>query len=169
MVRFLLLAIAFLFLRTIDAVELNPRIREAGHPATSVERMSQLVTDDDWMVREALGRNRRSPPSVLERLAVDPDPRVRIAVATNLATPEWLHLRLARDADPDVRSVVARFEYIPISVLLLLADDPLTDIRLEVARSLNADERVLRKVMFDSDPQVAQTAEQALQRLREEN
>lgn len=150
---------------TAIADELSQRMREAGHPLTAVERLWALSDDADWRVREALGRNRKSPPALLEKLAGDADMAVRIAVATNLATPEAIHFQLARDAAPDVRSVVARFEYTPILVLLLLADDPSVDIRLEVARSLNADESVLRKLMQDADPQIRQLAEQALQRL----
>lgn len=151
---------------TVAADDLSQRKRQAGHPATSVERLWTLSDDPSREVREALGRNRRVPASLLEKLAADPDMHVRIAVATNLETTEAMHMRLARDREPAVRSVVARFEYVPIPVLMLLADDPSAEIRLEVARSLNADERVLRKAMHDSDPHVRQVAEQALQRLK---
>lgn len=147
--------------------DLAARKREAGLPATDVARLRVLADDPSWEVRQVLGRNRRSPTDLLRRLAADPDERVRIAVATNLSTPPAVHMTLAHDPDPSVRSVVARFEYLPVPVLMVLADDPLVDIRLEVARSLNADERVLRKVMADEDPGVARTAELALQALRE--
>lgn len=161
------LALLAMFALPVQAAEdLAARKREAGLPATPPARLFALAADPSWEVREVLGRNRRAPQDLLARLAADPDPRVRIAVATNLTTGEAIHLRLARDPDPSVRSVVARFEYLPIPVLLLLGEDPLVDIRLEVARSLNADEQVLRKMMADTDPAVARTAELALQALR---
>jgi hypothetical protein len=139
--------------------------REAGHPATPVERLWVLSDAPDGEVRVMLGHNRKAPETLLAKLAKDPDMRVRIAVATNLSTPESIHRLLAHDAEPSVRSVVARFEYVPVTTLMVLADDPLVDIRLEVARNLNADARVLNKLLKDVDPQIRSIAEQALQRL----
>lgn len=162
---FLVLAIS----SSVSALDnLDERRRAAGHPATSVEQMWVLLKDPDWQVRQYLGRNRRAPAELLDRLAQDAHQQVRIAVATNLATSEATFLRLAVDKDETVRSVVARFEYVPAAVLAVLAKDKKTDIRLEVAQNLNADKVTLEKLRQDSQPEVISAAEIGLQRIAED-
>ena len=144
------------------------RKRAAGHPATSVEQMQELSKDPDWTVRQYLGRNRRTPPDLLDKLAEDPHIQVRIAVATNLATTEATFMKLAKDKELAVRSVVARFEYVPENTLAFLADDSNADIRLEVAKNLNTTRDTLLKLKSDPQPEVAAAAEIGLQRLADE-
>lgn len=159
-VLFLLLANAVNAATAIDAQR-----RLAGSPAISKSQCWQLTQNRAWTVRQALARNRRCPVAVLARLARDPSVQVRIAVATNLATTEQTFLRLAHDADANVRSVVARFEYVPVSALAILAQDRDADIRLEVARNLNADQRILQRLVHDPQPEVANAASVGIQRL----
>lgn len=58
---------------------------EAGHPATSAQRLETLSTDAS--LRSIVGRNPSAPASLLEILAQDQDAQVRQAVAGNPNTP----------------------------------------------------------------------------------
>ncbi|MEJ2362026.1 MAG: hypothetical protein P8Z75_11450 [Gammaproteobacteria bacterium] len=138
--------------------------RLAASPGISAGQSQQLSRDPDWRVRRALASNRHTPPPLLELLAHDNNVHVRIAVATNLSSRESTLLLLAQDQSTAVRSVVARFEYVPVSALGLLARDANADIRLEVARNLNASRQILRRLLHDSQPEVASAAAAAWQR-----
>ena len=145
---------------TADTINLEKRM--AGHPATSAEKLWDLFKSKDWEVRETLGRNRKSPIELLDKLADDENMHVRIAVATNLSTTEKIFEKLAKDEEVEVRSVVARFEYIPERILAILANDDVVDIRLEVARNLNTTKATLHKLVRDTHLEVSQIAQQRI-------
>lgn len=144
------------------------RYRQAGHPATTENVFENLSVDKDPSIRKRVASNRKTPKRILVHLAGDLNQSVKIALATNLSAPDDVFLILARDPVLAVRSVVARFEYVPVAALEILATDKDADIRLEVARNLNATKVILHKLTKDSDNAVSAIAEQAIQRLTEE-
>jgi len=144
------------------------RYQQAGHPATSAAIFVNLSFDSDAAIRKRVASNRKTPKNILLRLASDPDQSVKISIATNLSAPEDVYLILARDSMQAVRSVVARFEYVPVVALEILAKDNDVDIRLEVARNLNTNQAILIRLTHDLNDAVRAIAEQALQRLKDE-
>lgn len=161
----------FLFLSLItvaNASDQVERYRQAGHPATTAAMFADLSLDLDASIRKRVASNRKTPKNILLRLASDPDQSVKISVATNLSAAENVYFILARDPMQAVRSVVARFEYVPVIALEILAKDKDVDIRLEVARNLNTTKAVLIKLTHDIHDAVRAIAEQALQRLKDE-
>lgn len=143
----------------------DDRYRQAGHPATAAAMFDDLSQDRDASIRKRVASNRKTPKHILLRLANDPDQSVKISLATNLSAPNDAYLVLARDTMQAVRSVVARFEYVPVIALEILSKDKDVDIRLEVARNLNSTRAILTALTHDSNNSVKAIAEQALQRL----
>ena len=167
----LLLSLQVISVYAGDVEETNvqaERYRQAGHPATTAEMFDDLSLDKDASIRKRVASNRKTPKDILQRLAHDSDQSVKIAVATNLSAPDDVYLILSRDSMQAVRSVVARFEYVPVVALEILAKDKDVDIRLEVARNLNTTKEILMQLIDDSNTSVSAIAEQALQRLNEE-
>ena len=150
------------------ATHIDDHRREAGLPSVTHDRLWELAESKDWQVRQTVARNRRSPRELLYQLAGDKHPQVRIGVATNLSSDERTFMLLAKDKDVQVRSVVARFEYVPVATLQLLAYDHQAEIRLEVARNLNSNRDILETLSKDTDPDVSNVAQQALQRLKQD-
>lgn len=144
------------------------RYRQAGHPATTAEMFDELSRDKDASIRKRVASNRKTPKNILKRLASDPDQSVKISLATNLSAADDIYPILARDSMLAVRSVVARFEYVPVIALEILSKDKEVDIRLEVARNLNSTRPILTHLTHDTDSAVQAVAEQALQRLLDE-
>lgn len=144
------------------------RYRQAGHPATTPSMFNDLSYDSDASIRRRVASNRKTPKNILLRLAYDSDQAVKISLATNLSAEDEVYQILARDPMLAVRSVVARFEYVPIIALEILSKDKEVDIRLEVARNLNSTQAILTALTHDLDNTVKAIAEQALQRLRDD-
>lgn len=148
--------------------DFEERYRQAGHPKTMPSMFESLSYDSDVSVRERVASNRRTPKSILLRLANDPEQAVKISLATNLSAPNDVYLILTHDKMLAVRSVVARFEYVPVVALEILSKDKDIDIRLEVARNLNSTQAILLDLLHDVDDRVKAIAEQALQRLKDD-
>lgn len=151
-----------------DTAEYEERYRQAGHPATSPSLFEKLSFDKDSSIRKRVASNRRTPKNILLRLANDTEQSVKIALATNLSANDAVYLVLARDPALAVRSVLARFEYVPAAALEILSKDKEVDIRIEVARNLNSTKPILNGLIKDANDRVSAIAEQALQRLRDD-
>lgn len=170
--KFLLgLVMSCIALTTIASTELEvyeERYRQAGHPATTASMFEDLSRDSDASIRKRVASNRKTPKNILLSLAKDADQAVKISLATNLSAGDDVYFILAKDSMLAVRSVVARFEYVPVVALEILSKDKNVDIRLEVARNLNSTKSILTALLNDDDGAVKAIAEQALQRLRDE-
>lgn len=149
----------------IENATYEARYRQAGHPATTPSMFDELSRDSDASIRKRVASNRKTPKNILLRLANDTDQSVKISLATNLSAGDDMYLILAHDSVLAVRSVVARFEYVPVVALEILSKDKVVDIRLEVARNLNSTKAILTRLSHDVDNSVQAVAEQALQRL----
>ena len=160
--------ILLLLVMPVSANDLEERYRQAGHPATTASMFKELSFDNDVSIRMRVASNRKTPKDILRRLATDPNQSVKIAVATNLSADDDVFVILAKDSMQAVRSVVARFEYVPVAALKILAKDNDVDIRLEVARNLNSSKEILFELNHDPDHSVRVLAEQALQRLNDD-
>jgi len=165
---FFLLALASQASNTAENSVQEERYRQAGHPATTALMFNNLSYDSDASIRRSVASNRKTPKDILLRLAHDPEQSVKISLATNLSAADEVYLILARDLMLAVRSVVARFEYVPVAALEILSKDKEVDIRLEVARNLNSTKVILSRLAHDLDNSVKAIAEQALQRLRDD-
>ena len=98
-------------------------------------------------MRQAVGGNKNTPISLLEKLAEDDEAWVRARVAENANTPVSLLEKLAGDEEWSVRDSVSENTNNPVSILKELAKDE--DARSDLARNENTPISVVRQRQED--------------------
>lgn len=169
LLRIVVSLIIFQVAISVYADNTETRYRLAGHPSTSAAMFRDLAIDKNPSIRKRVAGNRKTPKEILLDLTKDSDQSVKIALATNLSAPDEVFTLLATDSILAVRSVVARFEYVPVAALTILSKDKDADIRLEVVKNLNTTKEILFDLIGDPNDSVRATAQQALQRLNDDN
>jgi hypothetical protein len=101
---------------------------EARHPATTVERLTELATDL-W-------------------------PDSRLGVASNPSTPAAVLGALSRDSKAEVREAVAGMAGLPDDAVARLAADRVEAVRVQVARRENLARDILKELVRDKSAKV---------------
>ncbi|MEW6003317.1 MAG: hypothetical protein AB1638_11830 [Nitrospirota bacterium] len=94
----------------------------ANDPDTPPENLEEL-SKFDWLIRNAVAKNRNTSKETLRKLAYDPNPTVRMNVAGNPHTPEDVLHDLSNDMDKMVRIGVSRNPETEIETVQKLAED----------------------------------------------
>lgn len=148
----------------------------ARHPRIEPDVLSQLASDDDWRVREAVACNPTCSVELLARLVQDSDPDVRRCAVTNahatpaiiesreddehesvrvaigrVTTSPTLLRRLCIDRSWAVREAVSRNKCAPREAVLVLASDADASVRAAVATRPDLDNNSLRALVVDAD------------------
>lgn len=155
------------------------RAMEAADPATSIQRLCELVGDQSPSVRREAAANSSTPADAVAQLGSDQDWRTRAVVAARGGIPADVHLGLisdkvwqvryaladnphadptvwvamARTASSDTRTVFAGNRWLPEEIAQILADDPDSDVRRVVA-SVTPYRNILDRLVDDPDPGV---------------
>lgn len=114
----------------------------AGDNSIPLARLQCLVLHEDYRIRARVAENPRTPQEWLWDLASDDSPVVRIAVAENPGTPLALRETLAQNDHVDVR--------------------------FAIAENANTLPHLLRILLRDENPYIADRATQTLHRVAKE-
>ena len=101
----------------------------------------------------------------LKRLTRSADAAVRARVAENIVTPIGSLLRLLNDESGEVRLSLSHNKALPSIFLAQLAHDRDVDVRYGMAENPNLSASILRTLLTDENPYVADRAEQTLLRI----
>jgi hypothetical protein len=107
----------------------------ARHPDTPRQTLLELLSDENWRVRQALTHNPALPPELLGLLAQDSDADVRQGVALHPSTPGEVLLALARDEHLEVRRKAAQNPALPEEARLWLLLDEDESLQAAVRRN----------------------------------
>jgi hypothetical protein len=131
-------------------------VREAvaRNRSTPPEVLVKLSEDENEYVRRAVARNPSTPPEVLVKLSEDEDVRLRRAPANNRSTPPEALAKLSEDNDAEVREAVAENPSTPPEVLAKLSEDEDVRLRRPVARNPSTPPEVLVKLSEDENEYV---------------
>jgi len=130
--------------------------------------LEKLSKDSDVDIRLYVARNVDTPVQVLQVMTDDPEEAVRHGVALNgVSTPEILS-KLSTDVSPYVRQKIAGHLNTPVNILMNLAKDTDDGVRQAI---ISRDEsaipsQVLRILVNDADPNIANKAKQIWNRTR---
>lgn len=132
------------------------RAMVAENPAATAAVLQVMAEDEpDVLVRCAIARNRRTPPSVLVRYAWGTNNQVRRWVARNPNTPEYTLADLAQSGESwDVRVGAAMNPHMPPERLRRLACDEDFGVREAVASNPRCPPEVLAALAADSVKEV---------------
>lgn len=108
-----------------------PAWREALHPATTPERLTELAASHAWDV----AMRPQLAPKLQDTLGRHDDARLRWAIASAPGASESTLRRLATDAEPMVRAAVANHANCPEDLRVAFAGDPAPNVR---AATVNA-------------------------------
>ena len=129
------------------------RVLHARHPTIDPQVLSELATDTDWRVREAVACNPSCTPELLGRLSADTDPDVRRCAVTHAETTRSIIESRQEDDHDSVRLVVARRTTSP-AVLRTLSSDRGWAVREEVSRNRFAPADAILALAADADTNV---------------
>lgn len=107
----------------------------ARHPDTPLQTLLELLSDENWRVRQALTHNPALPPELLALLAQDSDADVRQGVALHPSAPAEALLALARDEHLEVRRKAAQNPALPEEARLWLLLDEDEGLQAAVRRN----------------------------------
>ena len=128
----------------------------AAHPNADRDTLERLSRDEVWRVRQAVGHNPCTTPTILEGLAQDSDSDVRGAVAQNPSAPLHVLETLSLDAHNEVRKSVAQNPNASAAILERLGADDHWTVRQAVASHANAPDGTLVMLVRDADRDVRQ-------------
>ncbi len=137
---------------TNDHDDLGQLLAEAGDPATTEQRLRDLLSLNHLEVTVAVAKNTVLAPEELAELSQHPDLQVRIAVAGNPNSHGTILEQLAEDSTEEVRARVAASENATPSTLLRLAEDPAEQVRQKVTENEQCSIEVLKCLAQDEDP-----------------
>lgn len=115
----------------------------ARHPDTPRQTLLELLSDENWRVRQALTHNPALPAQMLALLAQDSDADVRQGVALHPSTPGEVLLALARDEHLEVRRKAAQNPALPEEARLWLLLDEDESLQAAVRRNPGLSSRTL--------------------------
>lgn len=116
----------------------------------------------DELQRYVLAGNPRLPVRILALLSSDPMPKIRRRVAENPAATTELLLRLALDVHAEVRMGVTENPHTPAIFLEQLSMDHDVDVRYFMSENVNLSEKILTRLVSDSNPYVSSRAAKTL-------
>lgn len=127
----------------------------AWDAGTSPEKLRELASHEDRIVRTAVGENPNTPPDVLQVLARDSDELVRASAADKPGLPVDLLTQLASDEELLPRQCVAINPSVPPEVLRELSVDEEPSVRRMVARNPSTPRDVLEALFADPETQAS--------------
>ncbi len=139
---------------TNDHDDLGQLLAEAGDPATTEQRLRDLLSLNHPAVTVAVAKNTVLAPEELAELSQHPNLQVRIAVAGNPNSHGTILEQLAEDSTEEVRARVAASENATPSTLLRLAEDPAEQVRQKVTENEQSSIEVLKRLAQDEDPAI---------------
>jgi hypothetical protein len=139
---------------TNDHDDLGQLLAEAGNPATTEQRLRDLLSLNHPEVTVAVAQNTVLAPEELAELSQHPNLQVRIAVAGNPNSDGTILEQLAEDSTEEVRARVAASENATPSTLLRLAEDPAEQVRQKVTENEQSSIEVLKRLAQDEDPAI---------------
>jgi hypothetical protein len=139
---------------TNDHDDLGQLLAEAGDPATTEQRLRDLLSLNHPEVTVAVAKNTVLAPEELAELSQHPNLQVRIAVAGNPNSHGTILEQLAEDSTEEVRARVAASENATPSTLLRLAEDPAEQVRQKVTENEQSSIEVLKRLAQDEDPAI---------------
>lgn len=137
------------------------RFGVAGNSNTPVETLNVLSQDEYWGVRSNIAKNSSTPVQVLYALSTDINDYVREDVAKNPNTPVKVLADLTKDVSW-VRRAITLNPNAPTNILSILAKDREWIIRWQVAKHVNTSSRDLKKLAYESDPDIQKAAHKNL-------
>ena len=139
---------------TNDHDDLGQLLAEAGDPATTEQRLRDLLSLNHPEVTVAVAQNTVLAPEELAELSQHPNLQVRLAVAGNPSSHGTILEQLADDSTEEVRARVAASENATPSTLLRLAEDPAEQVRQKVTENEQSSIEVLKRLAQDEDPAI---------------
>lgn len=126
-------------------------LEQAKATNTSAQVLTQLASNPDSKVRQALVYNHSLPLEAMKILARDPEIAIKRSLAYNINSKKIRHTEqvmevMAGDSSEIVRTIVAENVMSPPSVLAKLSEDTSSRVRSAVARNIRTPEAVLDRL-----------------------
>jgi hypothetical protein len=151
----------------VTSMHTSVRVSLAMSRQISAQTVLRLCRDTALAVRQKLLERAMLSAEDLRILAQDLEPSVRAQVARRVGSLPSVLALLARDTQVSIRREVARKARASEETLALLGKDRSKHVRLEVAKNKSARLRTLQRLSQDHELEVAQAAQETLQKTKE--